>query len=83
MRHGALARHRLSGAGDRGRSAQRKRTGCAGTTLAVNNNNSLGQILWEQMVLGYPEHGVRYAGPFVDYAAFATANGALGIKVER
>jgi pyruvate dehydrogenase (quinone)/pyruvate oxidase len=27
-------------------------------TVIINNNNSLGQILWEQMVLGYPEHGV-------------------------
>jgi pyruvate dehydrogenase (quinone)/pyruvate oxidase len=35
------------------------------------------------MVLGYPEHGVRYPEPFVDYAALATANGALGIKVEK
>jgi pyruvate dehydrogenase (quinone) len=26
--------------------------------VVINNNNSLGQILWEQMVLGYPEHGV-------------------------
>jgi pyruvate dehydrogenase (quinone) len=50
--------------------------------VVINNNNSLGQILWEQMVLGYPEHGVRYPEPFVDYAAHATANGALGIKVE-
>jgi pyruvate dehydrogenase (quinone)/pyruvate oxidase len=51
-------------------------------TVVINNNNSLGQILWEQMVLGYPEHGVRYPEPFADYAAFAAANGALGIKVE-
>ena len=51
--------------------------------VVINNNNSLGQILWEQMVLGYPEHGVRYPEPFADYAAFASANGALGIKVER
>ena len=49
--------------------------------IVINNNNSLGQILWEQMVLGYPEHGVRYPQPNVDYSAFATANGALGIKV--
>jgi pyruvate dehydrogenase (quinone) len=49
--------------------------------VVINNNNSLGQILWEQMVLGYPEHGVRYPEPFADYAAFATANGALGVKV--
>jgi pyruvate dehydrogenase (quinone) len=51
--------------------------------IIINNNNSLGQILWEQMVLGYPEHGVRYPEPFVDYASLAAANGALGIKVER
>src|SRR5258708_29472376 len=51
--------------------------------IVINNNNSLGQILWEQMVLGYPEHGVRYPEPFVDYAAIATANGAVGVKVER
>jgi len=51
--------------------------------IVINNNNALGQILWEQMILGYPEHGVRYPDPFVNYAAIATANGALGIKVER
>jgi pyruvate dehydrogenase (quinone) len=51
--------------------------------VVINNNNSLGQILWEQMVLGYPEHGVRYPQPFADYSAFARANGGLGIKVER
>lgn len=50
--------------------------------VVINNNNSLGQILWEQMVLGYPEHGVRYPEPFVNYATFAEANGGLGIKVE-
>ncbi len=48
--------------------------------IVINNNNSLGQILWEQMVLGYPEHGVRYPRPFVDYAAFAAANGGLGSR---
>jgi pyruvate dehydrogenase (quinone)/pyruvate oxidase len=51
--------------------------------IVINNNNSLGQILWEQMVLGFPEHGVRYPQPFVNYAALAEANGALGIKVEQ
>ncbi len=51
--------------------------------VVINNNNALGQILWEQMVLGYPEHGVRYPEPFTDYAAFATANGALGAKVTK
>jgi pyruvate dehydrogenase (quinone) len=51
--------------------------------IVINNNNSLGQILWEQMILGYPEHGVRYPEPFVNYAALAIANGAFGIKVVR
>jgi len=49
--------------------------------IVINNNNSLGQILWEQMVLGYPEFGVRHSDPPVDFTAIATANGALGIKV--
>jgi pyruvate dehydrogenase (quinone) len=51
--------------------------------IVINNNNALGQILWEQMILGYPEFGVREPEPFTDYSAIATANGALGIKVER
>jgi len=51
--------------------------------IVINNNNSLGQILWEQMVLGYPEHGVRYPQPFTDFSCIATANGGLGIKVEK
>jgi pyruvate dehydrogenase (quinone)/pyruvate oxidase len=49
--------------------------------VVINNNNALGQILWEQMVLGYPEHGVRHSEPYADFAAFATANGGLGLKV--
>ena len=51
--------------------------------IVVNNNHALGQILWEQMILGYPEHGVRYPGPNVDYSAIATANGAYGVKVRQ
>jgi pyruvate dehydrogenase (quinone) len=51
--------------------------------IVISNNNSLGQILWEQMVLGYPEHGVRHSDPPADYAAFATANGGFGAKVTR
>jgi pyruvate dehydrogenase (quinone) len=51
--------------------------------IVINNNNSLGQILWEQMILGYPEYGVRHSEPFVNYAAIATANGAFGVKVVR
>jgi pyruvate dehydrogenase (quinone)/pyruvate oxidase len=51
--------------------------------VVINNNNALGQILWEQMILGYPEHGVRYPQPYVDYAAFAAANGAYAAKVTK
>ena len=49
--------------------------------MVINNNNSLGQILWEQMVLGYPEHGVRFPQPVADFAAWATACGGYGAKV--
>ncbi|GAA2073025.1 thiamine pyrophosphate-binding protein [Pseudolysinimonas kribbensis] len=50
-------------------------------TVVVNNNNSLGQILWEQMVLGYPEHGVRFEKPEGNFAAWAEACGGFGRKV--
>jgi pyruvate dehydrogenase (quinone) len=49
--------------------------------VIINNNSSLGQILWEQMVLGYPEYGVRFAQPTADFAAWATACGGYGAKV--
>jgi pyruvate dehydrogenase (quinone)/pyruvate oxidase len=49
--------------------------------VVINNNNSLGQILWEQMVLGYPEHGVRYQPPAADFGAWATTCGGFGAKV--
>jgi pyruvate dehydrogenase (quinone)/pyruvate oxidase len=48
----------------------------------VNNNHSLGQILWEQMVLGFPEFGVRHSEP-ANFAPFAESNGGRGIRVER
>ncbi|GAA3625974.1 pyruvate oxidase [Nonomuraea rosea] len=51
--------------------------------VVINNNNSLGQILWEQMVLGYPEHGVRYAQPEADFSAWARACGGFGAKVTK
>jgi pyruvate dehydrogenase (quinone) len=51
--------------------------------VVINNNNALGQILWEQMVLGYPEHGVRFPDPYVNFAAFASANGGFGAKVTK
>lgn len=49
--------------------------------VVVVNNGLLGQILWEQMALGYPEHGVRWERRF-DFAPWATACGGLGITVE-
>jgi pyruvate dehydrogenase (quinone)/pyruvate oxidase len=49
--------------------------------VVINNNNSLGQILWEQMVLGYPEHGVRFPQPVADFAAWAVACDGYGAKV--
>jgi pyruvate dehydrogenase (quinone)/pyruvate oxidase len=49
--------------------------------VVINNNNSLGQILWEQMVLGYPEYGVRFGEPLPDYAAWARAAGGFGTHV--
>ncbi len=48
----------------------------------INNNHSLGQILWEQMVLGYPEFGVRHSEP-ANYAGFVESNGGKGIRVEQ
>lgn len=51
--------------------------------VVINNNNSLGQILWEQMVLGYPEHGIRFGEPQADFAAWARGCGALGVQVTK
>jgi pyruvate dehydrogenase (quinone) len=47
----------------------------------IVNNGSLGQILWEQMVLGYPEYGVRRRRP-MHFADWARACGGLGLAVE-
>jgi pyruvate dehydrogenase (quinone) len=49
--------------------------------VVVANNGELGQILWEQMVLGYPEFGVRYQ-KHADFAPWAEACGAYGRKVD-
>ncbi|MEV4573902.1 thiamine pyrophosphate-dependent enzyme [Nonomuraea jabiensis] len=51
--------------------------------VIINNNNSLGQILWEQMVLGYPEHGVRFPEPEADFSAWARSCGGFGAKVTK
>jgi pyruvate dehydrogenase (quinone)/pyruvate oxidase len=50
--------------------------------VVICNNGVLGQILWEQMALGYPEHGVRFQGP-ANFAPWATACGGLGIRVDK
>jgi len=50
--------------------------------VVVCNNSVLGQILWEQMALGYPEHGVRWQRS-ADFAPWAEACGAKGIRVEK
>jgi pyruvate dehydrogenase (quinone) len=50
--------------------------------VIVNNNGSLGQILWEQMVLGYPEFGVRFQQA-MNFVPFAESCGGLGIRVEK
>jgi pyruvate dehydrogenase (quinone) len=47
----------------------------------INNNHAYGEILWEQMVLGYPEYGVRHRS-VANYAAFAEANGAKAYRIE-
>ncbi|MEV4477352.1 thiamine pyrophosphate-dependent enzyme [Nonomuraea sp. NPDC049504] len=51
--------------------------------VIVNNNNSYGQILWEQIILGYPEYAVRHRQPEADFSAWARGCGAYGVKVTR
>jgi pyruvate dehydrogenase (quinone)/pyruvate oxidase len=49
--------------------------------IVIVNNNTLGQIKWEQMVfLGNPEYGVELQP--IDFAAFAVACGGTGFTVE-
>ena len=48
----------------------------------VNNNASLGQIMWEQVALGYPEFGIRFEQR-PDFAPWAQACGGLGIRVDK
>ncbi len=50
--------------------------------VIINNNASLGQIMWEQLVLGYPEYGIRF-GPRLDFAPWAQACGALGSRIDK
>ncbi|MCC5580052.1 pyruvate oxidase [Microtetraspora sp. AC03309] len=51
--------------------------------VVINNNNALGQILWEQIVLGYPEHGVRFDEPWPDFSVWARACHGFGAKVTK
>ncbi len=50
--------------------------------VVVANNGELGQILWEQMVLGFPEFGVRFQR-HADFAPWAQSCGGYGRRVER
>jgi pyruvate dehydrogenase (quinone) len=50
--------------------------------VVVCNNSSLGQILWEQMVLGYPEYGVRFSSR-ADFSPWAKACGGFGARVDK
>jgi pyruvate dehydrogenase (quinone) len=50
--------------------------------VIVNNNGELGQILWEQLALGYPEFGIRFQQR-LDFAPWAEACGGLGIRVDK
>lgn len=49
--------------------------------IVVINNNTLGQIKWEQMVfLGNPEYGCDLSP--IDFSAFARACGGTGFRIE-
>jgi pyruvate dehydrogenase (quinone)/pyruvate oxidase len=50
--------------------------------VVVCNNGLLGQILWEQMALGYPEFAVRFP-THMDFAPWAESCGGLGVRVEK
>jgi pyruvate dehydrogenase (quinone)/pyruvate oxidase len=50
--------------------------------VIINNNASLGQILWEQMALGFPEFGVRFVQRS-DFAPWAVACGGKGTRVDK
>lgn len=50
--------------------------------VIINNNNAYGQILWEQIILGYPEYAVRHLDPEADFSSWARGCGAYGVKVD-
>ncbi|MEV0568044.1 thiamine pyrophosphate-dependent enzyme [Dactylosporangium sp. NPDC050588] len=50
--------------------------------VVINDNSALGMIVWEQMVNGFPEFGVRYGDdPQADYVAWARGCGAYAARV--
>ena len=49
--------------------------------VVINNNAELGQIQWEQMVLGFPEFGIRFERRN-DFAPWAEACGWWGRRVD-
>jgi pyruvate dehydrogenase (quinone) len=49
--------------------------------VVINNNASLGQIQWEQMVLGYPEFGIRF-GRRNNFASWAADCGFHARRVD-
>ena len=49
--------------------------------VVINNNAELGQIQWEQMVLGYPEFGVRFQRRN-DFAPWADACGWWSRRID-
>ena len=49
--------------------------------VVVCNNGLLGQILWEQLALGFPEYGVRFER-HANFAPWAQACGGQAIRVE-
>jgi pyruvate dehydrogenase (quinone) len=51
--------------------------------VIINNNNAFGEILWEQILLGYPEYAVRHRQPEANFAAWAQACGGFGAKITR
>lgn len=50
--------------------------------VVICNNGLLGQILWEQMALGYPEYGVRFQ-TYMDFVPWAESCGVRGTRVEK
>jgi len=50
--------------------------------VIISNNAAFGQIFWEQMALGLPEHGVRWEKE-ANFAPWAEACGGLGIRVAK